>query len=282
MNNLKKEFKIISNKQFTSNKLKFNKYSKIYLFTTENIAGYFPNIDMKNKNVLTTCSSGDHILNAILLGSIDITCFDVNVLTKYLLFLKINAIKYLQYEEYNELFSINTTLKNTLYLKFNNHLQGDLKIFWDNLILDKNEKNFTNLFYKIDYEKTKFKYNLYLKRENYIKLKEIILSNNLNIRFYESNILCLTNKIKGKYDYLFLSNIVDYLGEFYKKNNYENYINLIEKYINKYKIKNVMLSYLYSVNNYKENKLTENNLNYFKFPNLVNTNQIDAVIFINK
>ena len=45
----------------------FNPYNSSYLFTTENISGYMP--DLSGKRILTVCSSGDHYLNALLNGA---------------------------------------------------------------------------------------------------------------------------------------------------------------------------------------------------------------------
>ena len=54
-------------------KLHYNsEFSRIYSFTTENIAGYIEYFDLNNKNLLTIGSSGDQILNAFYNGAKDI------------------------------------------------------------------------------------------------------------------------------------------------------------------------------------------------------------------
>lgn len=42
----------------------FEKYGKIYLNTTENIAGILEGLDIKGKKVLSVAGSGDQMLNA--------------------------------------------------------------------------------------------------------------------------------------------------------------------------------------------------------------------------
>lgn len=47
---------------------KLKGFSKLYPFTTENIAGYIDNFNLKNKSLLTVGSSGDQVINAALKG----------------------------------------------------------------------------------------------------------------------------------------------------------------------------------------------------------------------
>ena len=42
------------------------RFSSIYLFTTENIAGYMNELDLTDKKIITVTGSSDHIINAIL------------------------------------------------------------------------------------------------------------------------------------------------------------------------------------------------------------------------
>ena len=56
--------------------------------------------------MLCPTSSGDHFLNLALEGATDITCFDINRLSKYYQELKITLIKRLDYSDFeNILFS---------------------------------------------------------------------------------------------------------------------------------------------------------------------------------
>lgn len=81
-----------------------NPFREIYPFTTENIAGYIDNFDLKDKSLLTVGSSGDQVINAIMKGCKDITVLDMNHYIKYYYYLKIAGIISLEYEEFQNFF----------------------------------------------------------------------------------------------------------------------------------------------------------------------------------
>lgn len=71
----------------------YDKYCNVYPWTNEDLGGVFNNFCQPNSKVLTVCSSGDHVLNAILCGCRDITAFDINKFTFYYLDLKMATIE---------------------------------------------------------------------------------------------------------------------------------------------------------------------------------------------
>lgn len=77
--------------EYTVNNL-FTKHSRIYPFTNENLNGCFDNFDFNNRNCLTVLGSSDQALDMCLRGACEITTFDINILTKYLFYLKKAAI----------------------------------------------------------------------------------------------------------------------------------------------------------------------------------------------
>ena len=260
----------------------FSIYSKIYAFTTENIAAYYSGIDFKDKRILTICSSGDHILNACLLGCKKIDCFDINIFTRYYMFLKFSAIKALSYQEYNVFFTGVNKFDQNIYNKISNLLDDDIKLFWDNVYIncDINEM-IEKLFMKTDYSKTNAIYNLYFKEENYNILKNILLNEDIEINFIQSDILDLYNKISVNYDYIFLSNIVDYLSNYYNDKSKQNYINyIINVLIKKVNVVKIYFCYIYNYN-LKANIFLYKGVNYITFDNCVNDGQIDSVGIIN-
>ena len=91
-----------------------NYFCWLYPFTNENIKGYYSKINFKNKNVLTVTASGDHALNALLLGANCVETFDSNPLAKYYSELKIAGIKTLSLEEFI-LFFYNKSFKTNKY-----------------------------------------------------------------------------------------------------------------------------------------------------------------------
>lgn len=199
------------------------KFKKVYPFTTENIAGYMSDLDLKDKKVLTVTGSGDHALNAILKGAIDITCFDVNPEAKNYTIDKIDLIKYLSYEDF---------LK---YMVFDNLLNGKYSL----------ELKYYNPYSKI-------KHNLYLTRENYYKLKELL--RNVVIKFINTNIIDL--KINEQIDYMFLSNISDYLGLLYKDEELEKYHDLMMNFLEY--VDYIYMAYLYDIASVRKRSRIDN------------------------
>lgn len=189
------------------------KFKSIYPFTTENIAGYMHNLDLTDKRIITVSASGDHALNAILKGCKDITCFDVNNQTKYYMQDKIQAILDLSYED---------------FIRY---------VLMDNKFKDKYDLEF-----KYFNPESKKKCNMYLSKENYQRLKELI--KDVSIRYIDSNITDL--KIDEHYDYMFLSNIADYLSYIYKDNILERYYELLMNYLEY--IDYIYMAYLYDIN----------------------------------
>ncbi len=193
------------------------RFDKIYPFTTENIAGYMDELDLTNKKIITVTGSGDHIINAILKGCIDITTFDINPLTKEFMELKLEKIKKLSLEEYLEYFS--------------------------NLDKDKYNYKYFDIQNKIDC-------NLYLNRENYNIIKERL--DGVKITFIESNLKTL--ELNDNYDYMFLSNISDYIEMFF--DNLDDYKKLIDKFLKK--VKTIYFAYIYDINSTNKRSLIDN------------------------
>ncbi len=207
-----------------NHKTKFYKYSSVYPFTTENLTGTFNYFDFKDKRILTICGSGDHILNAILLGAKSVDAFDINVYSYMYFNLKKAAIKALSYEEFIEYFYLKDgfgeekekypnamNIKN--YWKISQYLDPDTKFFWDSLYLefDGFEIRTSELFSDdIGLEKEVILSNPYLDKENYYKLRDII--DKCPVKFINTDIKELKDKIKKSYDFIHLSNIVSYIS----------------------------------------------------------------------
>ena len=199
----------------------FRHAEKVYMFTNENLTESFPK-NLENKKVLCVTSSGDHLLNAVLAGATDITCFDINIFCKYYARLKIAMIKASSYNNYERLFKFMT--KPLFYMNdnglklFNSILINDLAkyltsedlIFWktyyrlykynqncDKKLLTYDALNFEDCYYN----------NRYLEKEEFYKLKSKL--DKANINYITSYIINLKYKLNGKFDYINLSNILE-------------------------------------------------------------------------
>lgn len=199
----------------------YHDFASIYTFTTENIADYLKYFDLENKSLLTVGSSGDQILNAYYCGTKDLTLFDVNEYAKYFVYLKIAAIMTLDYQDFINFFfkfevdpiSINDKMfSKAIFNKIKqvlHFLDYDSYYFFEQLFNTYQSKDIRhNLFNDCEYRGKVIKgFNLYLKdEENYNKLKAII--NGISFKYINGDIY--KDDIVGKYDNIFLSNLITY------------------------------------------------------------------------
>jgi hypothetical protein len=79
---------------------RFSAVSPVYPFATENIGGYFPKIDFNGKSLLGIAASGDHAINAFAAGAANVTCFDLNYLSRHMVELKLRLLGSLDLGDY--------------------------------------------------------------------------------------------------------------------------------------------------------------------------------------
>ena len=239
------------------------RFSSIYLFTTENIAGYMEKLDLTNKRIITVTGSSDHIINAILKGCNDITTFDINPITKYFMDLKLSLIRELSYKEFLNflLYDTDKTFDYNIIKKLD--LDVESKNFWLNRLAE-NENDglkmkYSGIFNLNHFEyQNKIKCNLYLNEKKYVILKKRI--KNIKIKFLKTNIKDL--KLTEKYDYMFLSNISDYINTIYEKDYLDNYKKLIFNFSKKVKI--IYFAYIYDINSIEKRSEIDNIDNVYK------------------
>lgn len=224
------------------------KFNAIYPFTTENIAGYMEDLSLIDKRIMTVTGSADHILNAIVQGATDITTFDINSKAEHYLHLKTSAIENLSYEEFCEtlLYDTNNSFHPSTITKLK--MPYSSKLFWEQELKKNHNKGlvlkksplFSRKYFNPEKIKTK---NLYLEAKNYDILQEKLAS--VKITFTNTNVIDLV--LSQEYDYLFLSNIADYLSQLYPKKELESYKELLTG-LNE-KITTIYFAYLYDIGN---------------------------------
>lgn len=247
----------------------FNSLSQIYSFTTENIAGYFEQLEFTDKNVLTVAASGDHIINTFYKGAKTVIGFDINYLALIFTELKLVALENLDYKEFLDFFMINdednieknqNALNYAIYInKLRKYLLKSTAENWDILYQKfnnncydlRNSYIFNN---KYDNNNVKLNSNLYLKSEldynmakERIKEKEIIL---INSNYKDINCHDLPNI--ADCDIILMSNISDYIKDLYSKNSsyLEQYVkDIIQNFKNK--TNQIVCAYLYDIQNTK-------------------------------
>lgn len=192
----------------------FSETTPLFRFTNENLSEYYDLFDFNNKDVLTVIGSGDQALSAIYKGAKTTDVFDINIISYYLLMLKYYCVKFLSYEDYISFFNPSEKLSeiDLLYKKISSKIDNDnIKKFWD--LIFNNINYFYFLFLDSGVIINRVKKNVpYLTSEkSYEKLKEKLP--NANINFIGKDLINLTNEIEKKYDYINLSNIIDYIHD---------------------------------------------------------------------
>lgn len=232
--------------------LSINYFCWLYPFTNENINGYYKYINFKDKDILTTTSSGDHALNSILLGAKNIDTFDINPLAKYYSELKIATIKTLSLEDFIKFLYKKGYFNNKHYLSkdaydiLKKELKDEYREFWDYFFSTYSSKKiyksflFTDDF--LDLKKLKI-CNGYMNEKNYSILRTRLKS--IEVNYHDMSIESLSD-IKKQFDVIILSNICAYLDFVYL--NREDYMKDIKDILDNIKRKNsiVVLGYLYS------------------------------------
>lgn len=209
---------------------RFGACSKIYAFTTENIAGYFPCLNFAGKNVLTVTGSGDQIINSYLFGAESVAAFDINTLPAFFAELKMSALQLLPFNEFKQFFlrqddagaALNMqALDFRLYEKVRHLLAGASADFFDNAYaLHGNNGHalreyglFNNLH---DTNDLKLASNPYLhSEEQYLRVREAIGGKRTQLINCPAETLASKLEKGINFDIILLSNIADYAGEMF-------------------------------------------------------------------
>ena len=224
------------------------RFNSIYPFTSENIAGYMNDLDLIGKKVITVTGSTDHILNAILQGTTKITTFDINPLTKPYMDLKISAVKNLSYEDFIQFLLFEGSMNLDYNIISSLDMSNQSKTFWleqlskfnNNGIELRNSTLFNTKYFNPN---SKLWQNLYLEKSKFNLLKRQL--QDVSINFIRTSLKDL--KIEDDYDYMFLSNISDYLNLMYEGDELRKYRDLLSEF--KKRVNTIYFAYLYDIGN---------------------------------
>ena len=206
---LKEAKKIIEKADSTSNCLnKYQKFTPLFRFSNENINAYYKLYNFTNKNVLTVCGSSEQYLSALSLGAKKVDVFDINKLTYYYLMLKIAAIISIEKDEYLNFLDPTTTTKTqkNIYKIIRNELKNiHVKNFWDNIF----QHDYFNSLFLNNNKKYAEDMFPYLQDKNYNYLRQKL--SKTTVSFKNIPIDKIPEEYHSKYDYINLSNIIDYI-----------------------------------------------------------------------
>lgn len=198
----------------------FKGYTRTYYNTNENLKEYFP--DLEGKSVLTVSSSGDHMLNALGKGAIDVDTFDVNLYSPLIQNLKLYSIKYLDVELSSKFLNL---LDIDIYHLFNKNIPINEKKFFDYIFNNYTLDEIYYIMFYIDYLDNRINNN-YFDLNILEKIKKSL--NYVQHKHFKTNIYCLPNYINRQYDAIMLSNISQYAN---KVDNFLNFIDYLRLYL---------------------------------------------------
>ena len=189
----------------------YQNFDKMMYLGGDNFRGLFSKIEVLKNKTLIVSSSGDFGLETAYQGFSDVTCFDINFLSRHMLYVKIAAVQALNYQEFCQLFQ--TALTKEWLLKISPYLPHSTFLFFDKLFQLSSSK-VTNLFThnyskhaEYFFQKCQQNFSVYNEQEFY-QLKSCLQTRNfqflpLDIFQKEKVSLCLE-----EYDFIYLSNIL--------------------------------------------------------------------------
>ena len=203
-----------------------HRFDRIYPFATENVRACLSDYEFSNKDCLTVLGSGVQALYMFLKGARSVSTFDVNSLAIYYYeFLKAFILSGLDFSSYRKLFIKSFGNKDNTYKKILDYMDGDYKTYFK-VLYDKYGSNILSnrkLFNIVNNSRYEcVKYNDIFKKENLKILRNNI--SNFKFEFVNSDINNL--KLNKNYDFMYFSNIMQYVSEMYN----DNMINSLKRY----------------------------------------------------
>lgn len=200
----------------------------IYATSNESVRNIFIRVNVDGKRVATVGSSGDQALHAICYGASEVDLIDANILTRALVELKIAAIKVLDVDHFDYFISnIDRITKdiriNKYYQKISHLLPKDIQVFWDTIIMDGGESenfSFSSMFYTTQADV--FLNSALQIEDMYNDIQQKLRNGDYKLNYIVADIADFPKELKGKYDLILLSNVVDYC-------NYKTFTNTVEQ-----------------------------------------------------
>lgn len=206
----------------------------IYLYGTEAIGSYYKVLNLNGKSVLTINGSGDQVLNAYYFGAKRVVGFDIIKDTKYMLDLKIAAIKGLNRDGFLRFFGSKKdvgSFDREIYSSLEKYLDVKTMDFFNNLFEEYNgngralldSDNFRER--KEFYEKLDEINPFLASDDNYEKMQKIV--SDVEPEFVEADIRSVHEKVGGVFDVINLSNVLNYISKDYEERGVENPIGAV-------------------------------------------------------
>lgn len=185
--------------------------SKVYRASNESLDEVSRVVgSLDGERVLTVGSSFDQVLTAVLSGAKDITLMDANILAKYYAEYKMAMIKNFDFENFVSLMKSGSYLFSPcIFKKIFHDLSEESAQFWGTIFLDQDSSFDTKMrLFHYSYE---FEAEFYKSKEAYLKLREKL--NDVDLKFCLGEFKDFPKLADGKYGYIDLSNIFDYVSD---------------------------------------------------------------------
>ncbi len=198
----------------------FSKCSPIYIGTNENHRGVLSAIDVYNQSILCPCGGGDFALNALANDALNVTVFDIDILAKYMLILKIAAINtFSNCEDFKAFFTFGEDFfAPKVFEKIKKQLHSENCQIWEFIyaetqkIYGTDASIYQTSLLKHELQQTlaiQSQYNLYYDEYAYKNLQKRLQTEVIRVFDFSISDLCkITNK--ETYNILYLSNILQY------------------------------------------------------------------------
>lgn len=258
----------------------YQEYDKIMVFGGDNFRELLNELKLQKEKALVVSGSFDQSLECINQGFKIVDAFDINKLAKHIMNLKLAAIKCLTYDEFVRFMLC--FFNQEIYEKITSFLALETKMYFDTLLKKYSKNQLINLFSHYNskqntcfWSKCQQNFSFYNEKEFY-ELKERLKDAQYSfIPLDIFNEIDLQNKLKTKYDFIYLSNIL-----FFASIPVENFIaDLFPYFLNSLEKEGVLvLNYFHSFyslikeKNNSKNRLYQmkSNLLYQKLENIAN------------
>ena len=180
---------------------RFPNYNRVYYSSNENLNELFSFVDVNDKSVLSVLGSGDQMFYFYNNGAKSVETFDVNRLTYYYYYIRYWTMKYLgeYYPEFT--FSISFIKKLLGMVKIKTDEEKEAFNYWCKYIDLFNDKMSEKLFYKSGFD-------VINEISDITKIRNKVDN---RLTFYNMNLGDEFIPVRKKYDFVYTSNISDYI-----------------------------------------------------------------------
>jgi len=263
--------------------------SPIYIGTNENHRGVLSVIDVYNQNVLCSCGGGDFALNALANDALNVTVFDIDVLAKDMLDLKIAAIKtFPNCDDFKAFFTFGDYFFSPkLFEKIKRQLNSESCQTWE-FIYEKTQKIYgtdqpiyQSSLLRHELQQTlaiQSQYNLYYDEYAYKNLRRRLQTEYIGFADLSiSNICKIANK--ETYNVLYLSNILQYYQNIVGLNEQEKVHRFIENNLKKIVKPSGTIGVCYGYYGYEFNEISDIRVFLLnEYPNLYEEKKFASII----